>query len=609
MATDPGQLLLQIANAPGLAAQSVFNGANNALAFRGDQQRLQVNDQAMEFNRLKMAAIQKEQGQEEAFQGAVQSYLNDPTPAALSGLMARFPDKADALKKSWDVKDGAVRAADMGQFGAIYSALANNKTDLALGQLRARRDAEKKRGIDTTELEHFIDALTNGDAGAIKAVQGYALAQIAAGDSDKFAEIYKTVGGDRGAKVVMPGGALVDGEGTELYRAPFAPRPVTVGEGQTVVEYQPEGGGPASGGGSSGGAAGALKTNPGALKDGPFARSQPGYTGSSGGFAMFETEAQGRAAQSRLLDQNYIRKGFDTPRKIVERYAPRGPENSSASVNNYAAYIAQKLGIGVDDPIAPNAVPKLAQAMREFETGNRSGSTGQSGGGPRVIAQGGAKATPQRMTAAEVAAEGLDPNTVYYRGVDGVPQAVGGQKAQGQLKPWPVAALAARSENGASLTNIENALHLLDPKNNSPAAKAARNAVGFGTGGGGLWDPNRTDPKGAKFRALIGQIGGIMIKEISGAAVSLSEDDRLKKWIPFSTDSPSTIRDKLSNLKREIAQRNAAMDSTYSEDQGFRPFRASRPGADPVRVRSIQEATKLPKGTIYVTPRGQVIRR
>jgi hypothetical protein len=42
------------------------------------------------------------------------------------------------------------------------------------------------------------------------------------------------------------------------------------------------------------------------------------------------------------------------------------------------------------------------------------------------------------MTPQEVAAEGLDPNVVYYRGEDGVPQAVSGQSTKDNpLKPWP----------------------------------------------------------------------------------------------------------------------------------------------------------------------------
>lgn len=601
MATDPSQLLLQIANAPGLAAQSVFDGANNGLAYRQGKQQLQANDQNMQINRLKMAALQQDQDQEHAFQGAVQQYLAKPTPGSLSALMAQFPEKADALKKSWDVKDHAVRSADMGQFGAIYSALDNGKPELAISQLRLRRDAEKAQGIDTSELDHYLEALQSGDQAAINTVKGYALAQIAAGDSDKFSEIFKTVGGDRGSKVVMPGGALVNGEGKELYKAPFAPKTVTVGEGDTVIETQPGGGGPASGGGSG------------------------TYTG-----------------------------GW-TPR------ARNGGDNNDAAVDGKIAGAAQYLGVGPGDDISGLSPMKIAQAMTLSEGGtgsiadrnnnpgnlrNSDGSfkkfptkeaglraaaalvsrklkNGQTtvtsliegvpqagGGGARVIAQGAPKPKPQRMTPQEVEAEGLDPNTVYYRNPDGVPQAVGGQKAQGQLKPWPVAALSARSAANAALNNIEPAIRLLDPKNKSPAAEAARNAIGLGTGMLGNRFTNWNDPQGTEFRARIGQIGGIIIKDTSGAAVSLSEDARLGKWVPLVTDSPATARSKLTNLARELRLRNQAMDETYSQDQGYRPFsQDGGGGGGPVRVRSLQEAQKLAPGTIYTTPNGKRYRR
>lgn len=144
-------------------------------------------------------------------------------------------------------------------------------------------------------------------------------------------------------------------------------------------------GGPVGTGGSTSGAgakgspvAAALQTNPGALKDGPFAKSQPGYAGASGGFATFNTPEAGIAAQENLLRSAYINKGFNTIDKIVNRYAPPGPENSTASVTNYKKYIAQRTGIGINVPISAGQVPAVAAAMREFETGNRPG--GKTGG-------------------------------------------------------------------------------------------------------------------------------------------------------------------------------------------------------------------------------------
>ena len=140
--------------------------------------------------------------------------------------------------------------------------------------------------------------------------------------------------------------------------------------------------------------ANALKTNPGALKDGPFARKQPGYVGSSGGFATFDTPQAGIAAQENLLRGSYVNKGFNTIDKIINRYAPQGPENSSASVTNYKKYVAQKAGIDINAPISAAQIPVVAKAMREFETGNKSGAPAAPGRLTPVIPGSGAKAKP-----------------------------------------------------------------------------------------------------------------------------------------------------------------------------------------------------------------------
>ena len=123
----------------------------------------------------------------------------------------------------------------------------------------------------------------------------------------------------------------------------------------------------------------ALQTNPGALKDGPFAQSQRGYAGSSGGFATFNTPEAGIAAQENLLRSAYVNKGVNTIDKIIDRYAPPGPENSAASVANYKNYIRQRTGIDTNAPITAAQVPKVAAAMREFETGQRPGGGANTG--------------------------------------------------------------------------------------------------------------------------------------------------------------------------------------------------------------------------------------
>jgi hypothetical protein len=148
---------------------------------------------------------------------------------------------------------------------------------------------------------------------------------------------------------------------------------------------------PAASPGRGGPVANALKTNPGALKDGAFAKSQRGYAGASGGFATFKTPEDGIAAQENLLRGSYVNKGFNTINKIINKYAPQGPENSGASVSNYKKYVAQKAGVDINAPITAAQIPAVAKAMREFETGNKSGGAG----GPTPVIKGsGAKAKP-----------------------------------------------------------------------------------------------------------------------------------------------------------------------------------------------------------------------
>ena len=148
---------------------------------------------------------------------------------------------------------------------------------------------------------------------------------------------------------------------------------------------------PSAGAPGKGGVAAALQTNPGALKDGAFAKSQPGYTGASGGFATFDTPQAGIAAQEKLLSGSYVNKGFNTVNKIIDRYAPQGPENSAASVSNYKKYVAQKAGVDINAPITAAQIPAVAQAMREFETGNTSGGGATAGGPVTVVKGSGAK--------------------------------------------------------------------------------------------------------------------------------------------------------------------------------------------------------------------------
>lgn len=121
---------------------------------------------------------------------------------------------------------------------------------------------------------------------------------------------------------------------------------------------------------------GERNNNTGNIEDRGQFKGMPGYLGSDGRFARFETPEQGQQAHHRQL-QRYMRgEGVaKTPRTtvqdIVGLWSPvSDPGNAPGSTDNYARYVAQRLGVDPGAQLSESDIPRLAQAMGEFETGN-----------------------------------------------------------------------------------------------------------------------------------------------------------------------------------------------------------------------------------------------
>lgn len=114
-----------------------------------------------------------------------------------------------------------------------------------------------------------------------------------------------------------------------------------------------------------GGSVALYGNNPGGINDGDFAKSQPGYVGANGRYAQFASMQQGEAAQKALIT-SYIARGYDTPAKIAQRYAPAADGNDPAA---YAATIARTLGISVDTKLSPADVDRFQAAQGRAENG------------------------------------------------------------------------------------------------------------------------------------------------------------------------------------------------------------------------------------------------
>jgi hypothetical protein len=105
--------------------------------------------------------------------------------------------------------------------------------------------------------------------------------------------------------------------------------------------------------------------NPGNIEDGDFARSLPGYAGSDGRFAKFDSMDNGYNAIESLLG-SYGRKGINTASGVINRWAPKEDGNP---VNQYSAFV------GEGDPNAPLDLGdaatrrRVAERIAQFENG------------------------------------------------------------------------------------------------------------------------------------------------------------------------------------------------------------------------------------------------
>ncbi|CAH0354057.1 hypothetical protein [Aquabacterium sp. CECT 9606] len=147
------------------------------------------------------------------------------------------------------------------------------------------------------------------------------------------------------------------------------------------------------------------------------------------------------------------------------------------------------------------------------------------------------------------------------------------------LAAIPGAANTAMLANSQNLAKINQAIELLDGKDVG-ALKGDKSATGWK---GYLPQSvlNRADPQGTDARAMISDIGSLVLHDRSGAAVTASESPRLLPFIPLATDDAATAKKKLTRFKQLYEQEQQAMQDMYSRDQGYRsnpaPQKANRP--------------------------------
>lgn len=107
------------------------------------------------------------------------------------------------------------------------------------------------------------------------------------------------------------------------------------------------------------------------------------------------------------------------------------------------------------------------------------------------------------------------------------------------------------AENAASLDLVRQALEAVEAR---PQSFGLRRGAGMLPGMGQLGEVinQRADPEGVTARQLVGQVSAMKIKDLSGAAVTVSEFPRLAAFVPLVWDTPEKIRANLLRFEREL---------------------------------------------------------
>lgn len=228
--------------------------------------------------------------------------------------------------------------------------------------------------------------------------------------------------------------------------------------------------------------------NPGAITDGPWARGLPGYAGSHGDFAVFDSPASGSAAQLRLLN-NYVNGGQNTISSIINKWAPAAA-NAPGSTANYINYVAQKTGIDPTRPVSADELPLIARAQSEWESGLKSGA-------PFTPPTGGNAAAPASL--GDMAMPNSSNVIPFPQSASGAP----GGGIPGGLGVTPPGGYGVPDSNAGYATSIGDVLKSLmagKGLNLSPDARQALASAGFGMMAG-------TSPNGFTNIGTGGQAG------------------------------------------------------------------------------------------------------
>lgn len=370
-----------------------------------------------------------------------------------------------------------------------------------------------------------------------------------------------------------PGSRLVDPtSGRVIASAPFAPRPVTVGEGQTVVEYAPGSSGPVS--------VQSLLPAIVAQESGGNYAAVNKSTGAMGAYQVMPATGQSLAQRLGLPWRPDLMTA-DTPEarqyqdQIGQAAVQEAVDNSGGDVATAASYYH-----GGSD--RSKWGPKTQQYAGEV-----AARLGQ--GGSRVIAVG----QPKKDKA-------KDAPSGYRWKADGTMEPIPGGPAD---KSTPKDPGYSQSAMDAFNRAIDSANRLLE----HPGLQSAVGVKGLTGGLLGGWVVPGTDAAdfGAELDAMKAQVFLPMVQSMKGmGALSNAEGEKL-------TASIGALNPKMSEAAFKASLNRIITDLKTYRERGAQPApqQAAPRGGGPVRISSDAEYAKLKSGAVFIGPDGKTRRK
>lgn len=332
------------------------------------------------------------------------------------------------------------------------------------------------------------------------------------------------------------GAARFDSKGNLIASRPFAPQLRSVGEGQTLVEVQPGGGGQSSGGPMS---VDSVAPHIVAQESRGNYAARNNETGALGAYQVMPATGQTLAGRLGL---------------------PWRPDLMVSAGDEGRAYQDQVGRAAVEEAIGASGGDPRTMAMYYHGGSDRSGwgartqkyadevtarlGGGSSGGGSRVVAQGQPKAGWQTLSQADAAAAGLPAGPVYQRGPNGEVKAVGGTaKASGNG--------LTKTQEGVIRTKLQSIQSIRSQLGRVESAMKDLDTKGWTGSLGGLV-PGSFDAESDRFDKSVAGLAPLIrqLTRVPGEGASSDYESRLANAVlPSRRDTPAGRKEAIDAIK------------------------------------------------------------